>query len=171
MRLDLVDRSQVIDHLQDSSKLADIHEAGGKGDHQVIRGIIFRDVHAPYRSGRTDVLKKHKFIKEIDAYVVEVGKGGKENAVLAVRDSNGKEVIVGQVSTIGKGKIEVGQTLEVAFLYITNLAKPVLFQPTILRVRTDKSGEECSIDQLKDSVTDKSVSSAVSEDTIELDGE
>lgn len=120
-------------------------------------GVIFRDAHAPYRSGRTDRLKKHKFVKEIDAYVVEVGKGGKENAVLAVRNAAGEQVIIGQVSTIGKGNIRVGQTLEVAFLYVTSAAKPVLFQPTILRVRTDKSADECSLEQLRDSLTDKSV--------------
>lgn len=120
-------------------------------------GVIFRDAHAAYRSGRTDVLRKHKFVREIDAYVVEVGKGGKENAVLAVRDADGKEVVIGQVSTIGKGRIEVGQTLEVQFLYVTSAAKPVLFQPTILRVRTDKIAEECSTEQLRDAVTDKTV--------------
>jgi len=53
-------------------------------------GVIFRDADAPYRSGRTDVLKKHKFVKEVDAYVVEIGKGGKENAVLAVRNEAGE---------------------------------------------------------------------------------
>ena len=121
-------------------------------------GVIFRDAHASYRSGRTDVLRKHKFVKEIDVYVVEVGKGGRENAVLAVRNEAGEQVIVGQVSTIGKGRIEVGQVLEVAFLYTTSAVKPVLFQPTILRVRTDeKSAAECSIEQLRDAVTDKTV--------------
>ena len=140
--------------------------AAAKDGHK--EGVIFRDVHAGYRPGRTDALKKHKFVKEVDAYVVEVGKGGKENAVLAVRNERGEQVIVGQVSTIGKGPIAVGQVLEVQFLYITSLAKPVLFQPTILRVRTDKSAEECSTEQLRDAVTDKSVGPS---EPIELTGE
>lgn len=126
-------------------------------------GVIFRDAHAAYRSGRTDVLRKHKFVKEIDAYVIEVAKGGKENAVLAVRDADGKEIVVGQVSTIGKGSIAVGQLLEVQFLYITSAAKPVLFQPTILRVRPDKTAAECSTEQLRDAVTDKTVAGGTDE--------
>lgn len=81
-------------------------------------GVIFRDAHAPYRSGRTDVLRKHKFVREVDAYVIEVGKGGKENAVLAVRNEAGEQVIIGQVSTIGKGdgQIRVGSVVEVQYL-------------------------------------------------------
>ncbi len=120
-------------------------------------GVIFRQADAGYQPGRSEVLRKHKFVKEIDAYVIEVGKGGKENAVLAVRNEAGEEVVVGQVSTIGKGSIRVGDVVETQYLYITSLAKPVLFQPTIMRVRTDKLAAECSTGQLVDSVTDKSV--------------
>jgi hypothetical protein len=52
----------------------------------------------------------------------------------------------------------VGAVVEVAFLYVTNAAHPVLFQPRIVRVRTDeKAAAECSIDQLAAALTDKTV--------------
>lgn len=128
-------------------------------------GVIFRHITSPYEPGnRSEGLLKWKFLHEVDAEVVQVGKGGKANAVLAVRDHNGEQVTIGQVSTIGKSAtngepIAVGDVLEVAFLYVTNAAHPVLFQPRIVRVRTDeKSAAECSIDQLAAALTDKTVS-------------
>jgi len=127
-------------------------------------GVIFRHITSPYEPGnRSEGLVKYKFLKEVDAEVIQVGKGGKANAVLAVYDHDGKRVTIGQTSTLGKsasnGKpIAVGDVLEVAFLYVTNAAHPVLFQPRIVRVRTDeKSAAECSIDQLAAALTDKTV--------------
>ncbi len=127
-------------------------------------GVIFRHITSPYEPGnRSEGLLKWKFLKEVDAEVVQVGKGGKANAVLAVYDHDGKQVVIGRVSTLGKSAtngepIVVGAVVEVAFLYVTNAAHPVLFQPRIVRVRTDeKSAAECSIDQLAAALTDKTV--------------
>jgi len=128
-------------------------------------GVIFRHITSPYEPGnRSEGLLKWKSLKEVDAEVIQVGKGGKANAVLAVYDHDGKQVVIGRVSTLGKSAtngepIAVGNVLEVAFLYITNAAHPVLFQPRIVRVRTDeKTAAECSIDQLAAALADKTVS-------------
>lgn len=132
--------------------------AAAETDHK--EGIMFRSVLSPYATGRSTSLLKHKFVKTIDAHVVETGRGGKQTAVLAVYDHDGNEVRVGNVTTIGKGGpdgVKVGQVVEVRFLYITNPAAPVLYQPTILKVRTDKAPAECSTDQLIGAHTNRAV--------------
>lgn len=119
-------------------------------------GIILRHKGAGYENGRrADTLLKHKLAREVDAYIVATGVGGKENAVLAVRRADGTEQIVGQVSTIGKGDLKVGDVVEARFLNVADPSNPTLFQPRIMRKRTDKSAAECSIDQLAYAAMDK----------------
>jgi len=121
-------------------------------------GVIFRHITSPYEPGnRSEGLLKWKFLKEVDAEVVQVGKGGKANAVLAVYDHDGEQVIIGQVSTIGRSGVVVGAVVEVAFLGIYSKEAPILFQPRIVRLRTDKAADECSIDQLANSFMDRVV--------------
>lgn len=120
--------------------LASIRDARGEG-------IILRDTSARYRSGfRGEGLLKHKFVSEADVYVKSVDPT-KESVVLAVRDRSGRERIVGKASTIGKGDIKAGDVVEARFAHVLNPDEPVMVQPRILRKRTDKSADECSIDQ------------------------
>jgi len=119
---------------------------------------LCRGPASPYEPGnRSEGLLKWKFLKEVDAEVVQVGKGGKANAVLAVYDHNGEQVIIGQVSTIGRSGVVVGAVVEVAFLGTHSKDTPVLFQPRIVRIRTDKAAAECFIDQLANSFMDRTV--------------
>ena len=121
-------------------------------------GVMFRDGDAAYRVGRSSALLRHKFVKTLDAVVVETGRGGKQTAVLGVHDHDGTLVRIGNVTTIGKGGaagISVGQVVEVAFLYVVDPDHPVLYQPRILAVRTDKTPAECSVDQLLGAHTDR----------------
>lgn len=124
-------------------------------------GVMFRLLSARYVGGRSFDLLKHKFVKTIDCVVMESGVGGKESATLGVYDEAGTLVRVGKASTIGKNKrgggIKEGQVVEVTFLYILDPDDPHLYQPRIMRVRTDKAAEECSTDQLVGAVTDRSV--------------
>ena len=120
-------------------------------------GVMFRRALSGYQAGRAASLVKFKFIKEIDAYVTKVGIGGKQNAELAVLDDAGTEVVIGQVTTIGRGTVRVGDVVEVQYLYIVNPAAPRLFQPRILRSRTDKTPRECHLGQLANAVTDRTV--------------
>jgi len=113
-----------------------------------------RDTTAPYQPGRrSSGLLRHKFLRELDAHVVGVSTTtGKQNAALAVYDDEGNTVAIGKVSTIGKGTITVGDVVEVRFLYTVGNR---LFQPRIVRVRTDKAGTECSTRQLEGTHTNK----------------
>lgn len=124
-------------------------------------GIMLKDVNAPYFSGkvgypkRTDRVRKVKFWKSVDVIITELHREGKDNAVMELlcpgdcvhTKCNGR-VEVGTISRIGKGSVQVGDVVEVKFLYCVNPNKPKLVQPTILRKRTDKGLEECTVDQL-----------------------
>ena len=109
-------------------------------------GVIVKNVEAPYRWGRrcSDVLKA-KYWKSADVIVTAVSTGGKSNAELAAyRDGN--LVSVGRCSTNGKGAVAAGMVVEVKYLYLGPGDR--LVQPDLLRIRTDKSGPECTFDQL-----------------------
>lgn len=120
-------------------------------------GIMFRKVSSRYQfGGRSKELLKHKFVKEADVFVTRVNVKNKENAEFAVyRDAD--PVVVGQASTIGKGDIKVGDVLEVKFLYVLDPENPRMFQPRIMRKRTDKSATECSIAQFSQAGTNKEI--------------
>jgi hypothetical protein len=120
-------------------------------------GVMLRRAFSGYQAGRSASLMKYKFIKEVDAYVTKIGIGGRRNAELAVHDDDGNEVIIGQVTTIGRGGVSVGDVVEVQYLYVVNPAAPRLFQPRILRSRTDKAPVECHLAQLANAVTDRTV--------------
>ena len=109
-------------------------------------GIMLKSLDAPYVSGRSDRGGvKVKLTRDVDLIVTAVGEDGKSNATLAaVRD--GKLVEVGRCSTIGKGKVQVGDVVEVRFLYVG--ANGRLVQPRMMRVRTDKVAAECGINQI-----------------------
>lgn len=106
-------------------------------------GVVFKRVNAPYRSGESGQHMKFKFVKSASCKVTEVGHKGKDNAVLALLDRAGKWVEVAHVSTIGKGKIAVGDIVEVMFLYVTEGHR--LYQPRIKEVRDDVVDRDCSI--------------------------
>jgi ATP-dependent DNA ligase/predicted DNA-binding WGR domain protein len=120
-------------------------------------GVMFRKASAGYSVGRSYNLLKHKFVRTLDAVVTGVGTDGKNSALLSVY-ATGKQgglLEVGKASTIGKGKIEVGQVVEVKYLYITDAAAPRLYQPRIVKVRYDKGAAECTSDQLIGAQTNK----------------
>jgi predicted DNA-binding WGR domain protein len=119
-------------------------------------GMIFRKADAGYQAGsRSSVMLKHKLLKTADCVVVATSTSGKENATVAVFDAAGATVKVGSVSTIGKGAVNVGDVVEVKFLYVVDPEFPRMFQPRIVRVRHDKAPAECLIGQFADAGTNK----------------
>ncbi len=109
-------------------------------------GVIIKDKEAPYRWGRrTNHTLKAKFWKSADLVVTAVGVGGKGNVALSAW-KDGVLVPVGKTSTNGKGVVPMDAVVEVRYLYLGPGDR--LVQPDLLRVRTDKSGPECSFDQL-----------------------
>lgn len=114
-------------------------------------GVMFRRAESRYvTSGRRSPdLLKHKFVRDVDVIVTALNFQGRDNAVLSLIDADeGKLIEVGRASTIGKGPVSVGDVFEVRFLYVLDESAPRLYQPRLMRLRTDKLREECLIDQL-----------------------
>jgi ATP-dependent DNA ligase len=144
----------------DKSKLAlTVLQNGGEG-------LMLKDTMGTYRSGaRVKDVCKVKFVKTIDCVVTAVGTQGKENYSLGVYRptnapgamSNGRfELVeVGRCSAIGKAKVNVGDVIEVKYLYLG--ADNRLYQPRMMRPRTDKGALECTIDQLDHAKVNKTV--------------
>lgn len=133
-------------------------------------GVILRAMDAPYLYGRREArwLIKVKFIKEADCHLTALGVGtslgkhtngaAKDNCELTLYDAAGKPVHVGRASTIGKRPTpKVGDVWEVHFLYCVDKINPRLVQPRLVRRRTDKSPDECSLHQLDACFTDKEI--------------
>lgn len=115
-------------------------------------GVMAKHRKGLYRPGaRSKDMWKAKFVETADVVVLALRDDGKDSVRLGAYDANGLDVIdVGRASLIGKekkGEFKVGDVLEVRYLYMG--AGNRLFQPTILKKRTDKRAEECSIKQFK----------------------
>lgn len=122
-------------------------------------GVMFKKIDAPYRPGkRVDSMKKHKFVKTVDAIVTRMNVDGKDNCAYGVF-KNGKIVEIGKSSIIGKrgDGLKVGDVIEVKFLYCVDPDKPRLVQPRLVQQRTDKSALECMIEQLDGTFTNKEI--------------
>lgn len=143
-------------------------------------GVMFKSIKGVYRPGRrVDTMKKHKFIKTVDAVVTRLrvdmsSHTGdlKENCAFGVYKTppNGRSdvlvdlasknlVEIGKSSTTGKrGEgIKVGDVIEVRYLYCVDPSSPRCVQPRLVRIRTDKLPEQCLIDQLDGTFTDKTI--------------
>lgn len=116
-------------------------------------GIVFRDLHAPYASGkRSRRMVKAKVTKTVDCVVTGVRVDGRNNCHVSLFEG-GHLVEVGSCAMLGKPTVAVGDVVEVRYLYADTARR--LVQPAFLRVRDDKAPTECTIDQLR--FTDRSV--------------
>jgi ATP-dependent DNA ligase len=88
---------------------------------------------------------KVKITHTVDCVVLERDIGGKLNAVLGLFDGVEYKTI-GRTSMIGKPDAQVGDTVEVKYLYAGALGN--LVQPTVLCLRPDKPAITCTFDQL-----------------------
>lgn len=110
-------------------------------------GFVLKCLQASYTGGRSRAWLKVKLTSTLDAVVLDVRRDGKDAADLGlVKD--GQLVGVGRVSTVGKN-VARGDVVEIRYLYAADPDKPRLFQPRVLRVRTDKRPDECTISQLR----------------------
>jgi ATP-dependent DNA ligase len=123
-------------------------------------GAVAKRVDAPYAAdgARVRDVVKLKFQKTVDALVVARDVGGK-NAHLAVHaDEIPDDLLaflpdgtpvrrIGACSMIGKPDARPGEVVEVRYLYATEGL--ILYQPSLLRVRTDKAAVDCRIEQLR----------------------
>lgn len=109
-------------------------------------GLMAKRVDSVYvPGGRTLDWMKIKFTKTADVVVMPKKKEDGHNSVALGVHRDGLLVEIGHSSLNGKEKreaIAIGDVLEVRYLYVG--ANGRLFQPTILRKRTDKSPEDCT---------------------------
>jgi ATP-dependent DNA ligase len=137
---------------------------------QKLEGVMLKHLSGRLDTGkpskRANSCLKCKFTQSIDCIVVDktvdpfsvtlalvVPKTGTYNRLrwsLYMKE-------VGKSSLIGKGTVNEGDVVEVEFLYCLDTENPRLYQPRIKRVRQDKTREECTIDQLDGSFTEKKV--------------
>lgn len=115
-------------------------------------GLVLKHADGLYRQGaRSSEMLKAKFTYTADVVVLQLGRDGKDNAVLGLvrYDRDGIDLVeVGAASTIGKDfGLRVGDVVEVRFLYAT--ADHRLYQPRLVRPRWDKHMRDCTFDQLK----------------------
>lgn len=122
-------------------------------------GVIVKRASSTYSaaSRSRDVLKI-KVTKTVDVIVMGFG-GETESAVLGML-KDGKVTMVGKCSLIGKAKVEIGDVIEVQYLYVVDPAAPRLYQGRMMRRRDDKPAAECTIDQLDGSFASKEVVAA-----------
>lgn len=121
-------------------------------------GLMFKAVDSRYEPGvRSKRWLKVKFTGEVDCHIVEAGRDGKQNFVLAVYRDDGEKVEVAEVTALaGDGpRLKVGDVCTVRVLYVT--ADDRLYQPNVPRRRTDKLPAECGYDQLDPLRTNKRI--------------
>lgn len=110
-------------------------------------GVVCKRVSAPYKGRRDQAWRKVKFMSTCEVIVVGVRDDGKDSAKLALVDADGMLVEVGRVSLIGREEVAPGDVIEVRFLYATDDNR--LYQPVMVRRRTDKDPLACTMDQLR----------------------
>lgn len=146
------DLVNVVDHAvteDEKRELLEMTAATGR------EGIMLKRLDRAYFHGRSKDGFKVKHVKDIDLVVTAVNFEGRDNAVLSLRTDDGTLIEVGRASTIGKGDVNIGDVVEVRFLYLG--ANGRLYQPRIMRVRDDKLANECTIDQLEGTAANKAV--------------
>lgn len=112
-----------------------------------VDGMVYKLVGSSYTPGETRDWKKFKFVYDLDAVVTGLNLEGKSNAELSVFDPlTEKYFVVGKASTSGKGKIQLGDVVQVRFLQFTAAGR--LREPRIMEIRDDKDATECTVAQL-----------------------
>jgi bifunctional non-homologous end joining protein LigD len=111
-------------------------------------GIMAKRLDSNYDVGkRVKHSVKLKFVKTADVVVLQVNRPDRRhgNFVLGAYDETGKLVHVGACSAIGKDQnTKIGDVIEVAYLYWTG---ECMYQPRMIKIRTDKLPEACLITQ------------------------
>jgi ATP-dependent DNA ligase len=117
-----------------------VYEQGGEG-------WIAKRLTGTYDYGqRVEHSLKLKITTTVDCVVLDRNRDGKHNFVLGVyRDGALSEI--GCASAIGKPNAQVGEVVEVKYLYVG--ADGRLTQPTVLRLRTDKPATDCDDSALR----------------------
>jgi ATP-dependent DNA ligase len=117
-----------------------------------VEGAIVKHLDGRYQPDvRVKDVLKLKLVKTADVVVTgstrSRNEAGRETGgfAFAVHDESGALVSLGSCSAIGKPHVEVGDVIEVAYLFRQDGGS--LVQPRMIRVRTDKAPVECDMTQ------------------------
>jgi hypothetical protein len=110
-------------------------------------GVVFKLKAAPWKPGRSGQHKKLKFWVTLTARVgTKTARKHMDHNSAALELFDGhKWVAVGHVSLNGKPAAKVGDLVEIKYLYFVTQ----LYQPELLRVRTDVDEDAATMAQLK----------------------
>src|SRR5271157_130980 len=110
-------------------------------------GFVAKELKAHYRPATYNQRWNYrcKFVKECDCVVIGPNAEGHNSVDIGVY-GHGQLHRVAGCSLIGKTKVQPGDVITVRYLYATKHRHIV--QPRMVRVRTDKRPEECTINQL-----------------------
>ena len=109
-------------------------------------GVMAKRLDSLYEPGkRVRHSVKIKLTKTADVVVTQRDVDGTKNAYLAVTGPDGALVPIGACSMIGKPDAQVGEVIEVEYLYLQ--AGGRLYQPRMLRQRPDKIATDCTMAQ------------------------
>lgn len=118
-------------------------------------GLMFKELSGTYSpGGRTSTMLKAKFVKTADVIITGIGTSGKTNYTLSVFKEDSM-VEVGKCSAIGKAVVTIGSVIEVKYLYLG--VNERLYQPRMIKVRTDKRPNECLWSQFDHARVNKEV--------------
>lgn len=113
-------------------------------------GIVFKRTDAPYVPGRGDKALKLKFWKTIDCVVI-AHTTNKRSVALGLYPASGspsRAQHVGHVTVKANQDIPgIGAIVSIKYLYATDAN--ILYQPELLRERTDVYADTCTMDQLE----------------------
>lgn len=112
-------------------------------------GLVFKPIHDQYKWGEKGRWKKYKHYNTADCVIMEMHRGGKEEAVtIGCYNEVGELVEVSGLKMMQyyMKMVKPGDVVEVRYLHATPENK--LYIPTFVRVRLDKPASECYTSQL-----------------------
>jgi ATP-dependent DNA ligase len=124
-----------------------LYEQTEKNGHE---GVVFKNVFCGYIQADKTNWVKFKHFKTLDAVVIELNRGGKQQAVtLGLYDDNGQLKRVGglKIPMWVLHQVQVGTVVEVQYQYATRNNN--LYIPKFQFIRDDKPAETCYTSQLQ----------------------
>lgn len=112
-------------------------------------GVMMKHLDSPYTpGGRVKHTLKAKFRSTVDAVIMERDRDGHSNFILGLYDHDGVLKEIGSSSAIGKPDGQVGDVIEVAYLYAMPGTNSIV-QPSVVKLRPDKKPEDATAGQLR----------------------
>lgn len=112
-------------------------------------GVVFKDIDSTYEPGAKGPWFKHKHFNTVDAFVIDIGREDKQSITVAVYDDEGNVVELSgvKVQPYYLKTLKLGDVVECKYLHVTE--NNHLYLPIFMRVRVDKTADQCYTSQLQ----------------------